>query len=306
MNLTEARNTLGVKNNSSEEEIKKAYKSLAIKWHPDRHSDEKKKEAEEKFAKISQAYDIICNPEKASGPNFHGGRHQGGEWNRKKQYDPMEHGEDVLCNVKITLEEAVQGSKKKVKLKKPFVCKPCDGLGLKKGKKRSECPSCNGSGVVTIRQRMFGGEFHARHNCPTCQGVGSLINSENACESCKGKKTVNKYTDVDLDIPSGVRTGMRLGSNGLGGEGVAGGPNGRLFIDIEVEEHKLYEIEEDTNDLNIVYNISYGQHYNGDTIEIRTIYGDKIDVKIPPQHNTIDPIIKPGYGLPGMPTDQEE
>lgn len=302
MNLNEARNILGVSNNASEEEIKKAYKRLAIKWHPDRHSEESKSEAEEKFAKISAANDILLNPEKASQNRF-GGFHQ--EWyqQRKRTYSPIQHGEDILSSTTITLEDAVQGIRKKINVNKPFVCKTCNGLGLKKGKKRTECSSCNGSGSVTIRQKVMGAEFHGRHTCPACQGVGSIIKAEDACEDCKGKKTIVKPDSIEIDIPSGVRDGMKLGANDLGGEGIAGGRNGRLFIDISVDEHEHYKIIDDGegNDLRLDYNISYYQHYHGDTVEIKTIYGDKIDVKIPPCHDVIDPIIKSGYGLPGPP-----
>lgn len=305
MNLQEARNILGVGQNASKDEIKKAYKRLAMKWHPDRHSDEdKKKEASQKFSRISSAHDILVNPQKSHQNNFQGFSSHARDWfnDRKNKYNPMEHGQDIFSYVKITLEESALGVNKKVKINKPCVCDSCKGLGMKEGSSRTDCSSCNGSGFIVTRQKIMGmnAEFNTRHNCPTCQGVGSVIAPKDSCEKCNGRKRINKVEEVDIEIPSGVRNGIKLGSNGLGGEGISGGRNGRLLIDIAVDEHEHYKIIDDTNDLRLNYNISYSQHYNGDIIEIKTIYGDKIDVKIPPCHNTIDPIVKIGYGLPSL------
>lgn len=302
MNLQEARNILGVGPNASKDEIKKAYRRLAMNWHPDKQPEEKKKEASEKFAKISTAHDILSNPQKAQQSHF-SGFNQSRQWyqERKRKYNPMRSGEHVYTSTKITLEEAVRGVSKKIKINRPVVCDSCDGNGMKKGRERTECASCNGTGIVTIRQKIMGAEFNARHNCPTCQGVGSIIEPKDACDKCRGKKTINKYEDVTIEIPSGVRNGMKLGANELGGQGIAGGANGRLFIDIMVEDHEHYKTIEDSDDLRLNYNISYGQHYHGDAVEIQTIYGDKIEIKIPPCHDTINPIIKDGYGLPSLP-----
>lgn len=304
MNLQEARNILGVSPDASKDDIKKAYRSMAMKWHPDRQTgEEKKKEASEKFAKISTAHEILLDPQQAQGGFFRNHNSMNRDWfnERKKRYSPMQHGKDIFTHITISLEEAVKGLSKKIRINRPCVCSSCNGLGMKNGASRRDCSSCNGSGYVVMRQKIMGAEFNTRHNCPTCQGVGSIIAPEDNCKICKGRKTVNKFEDVDIDIPSGVRTGIKLGANDLGGEGIAGGRNGRLFIDIEVDEHEHYKIIEETDHLRLNYNISYGQHYSGETIEIKTIYGDKIDVKIPPSHNIIDPIIKHGHGLPDRP-----
>ena len=298
MNLNELRNILGVTAESTPEEIKKAYRSKAMKYHPDRNPGDK--EAEENFRKVAEAYEILSDPEKVRRASA---GHPFRDWyqNAKRTYNPMQNGVDVSCHVTVTLEEAVNGTKKKVRINKPFVCDECSGLGLDKDKKRSDCPSCKGSGHVTMRHNVQGMEFHGRHTCPTCQGVGSIIKPEDTCKKCKGKKTINNFDNVDIDIPSGVRGGVKLGANDLGGEGIAGGRNGRLFIDIIVSEHEHYKIIEDSDNLRLDYNISYYQHFYGDTIEIKTVYGDKIHVKIPPKHDVVNPIIKLGYGLPGLP-----
>lgn len=301
MNLNEARNILGVEVNASEEDIKKAYRILAMKWHPDKHGEQKKKKASEKFTKISEAYDVLTNPEKATQNNFNFQSQKRYWQSRSKRYNPIQNGEDVFCDLSVTLEEAVQGTTKKVNIQKPVVCDLCHGTGLKSGKQRTECSSCKGGGYVSIRQRIMGTEFYGRHTCPTCQGIGSIIENQNACEQCKTKKTIKKETSVDVQIPSGVRDGVKLGANSLGGEGIAGGNNGRLFVNVQVEEHEHYKIIEGTNDLRLDYNISYYDHYFGGSFQLKTIYGDTIIVKIPEKHNLIDPIIKLGYGLPGMP-----
>lgn len=285
MNLTQARQILGVDEKSSHEEIKKAYKKLAVKYHPDKNPGDNS--AAKKFSDIQHAQDALLNPQKTNN-SFYREKH--------KPYDPFMVGDDLRCNVSITLEECARGCTKKIKINKPVMCKTCKGNGLKEKVERSICSTCHGVGYVSIN---FGG-MHIRNSCPSCRGIGSHIKPENRCSSCSGRRVVKENAEVEIEIPSGAFSGMIFKADGHGGEGIAGGPSGSLFIKIEVCNHEYFELIEDTLDLRLNYNISYRQHFYGDKIEIRTIYGDKILVEIPPKHNVINPIIKVGYGLPSI------
>lgn len=298
MNLSEARKILGVSKDASKDDIKKAYRSLAMKYHPDRNPDSK--EAEEKFKKISLAYEIINDPRKVKQSSPFGFNGFGGGF-RKKQYDPFQVGQDIHVSISITLEEAAKGVKKTMLFDRPSVCDSCDGRGLGKDKERSECPICKGKGFTTHHQKMGNGNFVMRSPCGACRGTGSYINPQDVCNKCGGKRYIKKNASVEANLPKGIRTGMTFSLEGEGGEGISGGPNGRLFIKPLVEDHKYYEFDPNSHyDLVLNYNISYYEHFYGTEIEVKSIYGNKIIVKIPPKSDVSKPIIKEGYGFPQL------
>ncbi len=287
MNLIEARQILGVPADASDQDIKKAYRKLAGKYHPDKNPDDPK-EAAEKFSQVSEAYEILSDPDKARKA---GGFHNMRANVRKQKYNPFTPGQDISITMSVTLEEAVKGVKKNIKVKRPVACSGCKGTGLAEGKERSECPTCQGYGFISHSQRMGNGNFVTRMPCPSCRGTGSYIPAENACKECGGKKWTSGWGEVEIDLPKGARSGMKFAIEGAGGEGLCGGPNGRLFIGVNVQEHEHYKfVENNSNDLRLNYNISYHQHYHGDEVEVTSIYGNKILIEIPPKHNLINPI----------------
>lgn len=299
MNLSEARQILNVSADASEDEIKKAYRSLAMKHHPDRNPDDKKA-AEERFAKISAAYEILSDPDKARASSSFGFQGFANGF-RKKQYDPFQVGKDLVATVSITLEEAAKGVSKKIFFDRPVVCGTCNGNGLDEGKQRSECTACKGKGFVTHHQKMGNGNFVVRSPCPACRATGTFVSPEDFCKKCNGKRYSLKQASLDVDLPKGIKTGMTFSVDGEGGEGISGGPNGRLFVKTEVKEHDFYKFDPNNQyNLMLDYNISYFDHFYGAEIELKSIYGNKIIVEIPPKFDTSKPIIKHGYGFPHL------
>ena len=296
---------LGVSKSADATEIKKAYRKLALKYHPDKNPGDK--EAEEKFKEAAEAYDVLSNEEKRRrydqfGHAGVGGAGQGGFGGGMSMDDifsqfgdifgsfggfsgfggfgggrsarRVNRGTNLRVKVKMNLQEIATGIEKKIKVKKYVACQHCNGTGAKDGKSYSTCSTCKGSGQVTRVQNTILGAMQTTSTCPTCEGEGKIINEK--CTFCNGEGVLMSEEVISINIPAGVGEGMQLSLSGKGNAARCGGVNGDLIVLIE-EEHP--ELVRDGNDL--LYNvfIGYPEAVLGETVEIPTIEG-KVKVKI--------------------------
>lgn len=296
---------LGVSKSADATEIKKAYRKLALKYHPDKNPGDK--EAEEKFKEAAEAYDVLSNEEKRHrydqfGYAGVGGAGQGGFGGGMSMDDifsqfgdifgsfggfsgfggfgggrgsrRVNRGTNLRVKVKMSLQEIATGIEKKIKVKKYVACQHCNGTGAKDGKSYSTCSTCKGSGQVTRVQNTILGAMQTTSTCPTCEGEGKIINEK--CTFCNGEGVLMSEEVISINIPAGVAEGMQLSLSGKGNAARRGGVNGDLIVLIE-EEHP--ELVRDGNDL--LYNvfIGYPEAVLGETVEIPTIEG-KVKVKI--------------------------
>ncbi|MBT4651093.1 molecular chaperone DnaJ [Candidatus Woesearchaeota archaeon] len=299
---------LGVEKSATKEEIKKAFKKLALKYHPDRAPEEKKKEYEEKFKEFNEAVSVLGDEKKRQqydqfgSESFQGGMggagHQGfdfsdvmsqfrsgafgnfddvfdqlfgGGGNRRRSR--ATRGADLLYELEITLEDAAQGIEKTIQLNKLEHCSECHGKGAKTF---TSCHHCQGSGYVKRTQRTPFGLFQQTGPCPYCHSKGEL--PEDSCKDCGGEGLVRKRKKLEVNIPAGVDNNMRLRVQGEGEVGTNNGPAGDLFVEIHIPTHKYFERRD--NDLHITIPISFTQAVLGDEIEVPTITG-KATLKIP-------------------------
>ena len=297
---------LGVSKSADATEIKKAYRKLALKYHPDKNPGDK--EAEEKFKEAAEAYDVLSNEEKRRrydqfGHAGVGGAGQGGFGGGMSMDDifsqfgdifgsfggfsgfggfgggrsarRVNRGTNLRVKVKMNLQEIATGIEKKIKVKKYVACQHCNGTGAKDGKSYSTCSTCKGSGQVTRVQNTILGAMQTTSTCPTCEGEGKIISEK--CTFCNGEGVLMSEEVISINIPAGVAEGMQLSLSGKGNAARRGGVNGELIALIEEEEHP--EMVRDGND--VVYNvfIGYPEAVLGETVEIPTIEG-KVKVKI--------------------------
>ncbi len=313
---------LGVSRSATQDEIKTAYRKLAIKFHPDKNRGNP--EAEDKFKEATEAYEVLSDPKKRSTyDNFGraglGGAGGGGQkaysdfsdifgdigdifsdffgggfsnsWGGGREGGRQSRGSDLRYNLEISLEDAALGKEVKLQIPREDVCDVCNGSRSAPGSNSNDCQTCNGLGQVRRTQ----GFFSVTSTCPSCQGVGKII--RNPCKACKGKGTVEKTKTLNLKIPSGVEMGSRLKVTGEG-EMSASGLAGDLYVVVNIKQHPFFERQ--GNDLIVRIDIPLTTGVIGSEVEIPTIDGKPVKMKIPPGTESGQVFRLKGKGLPFM------
>ncbi len=310
---------LGVNRDASDDEIKKAYRKLAMKFHPDRNPDNPK--AEEQFKEAKEAYEILSDGQKRAaydqyghagvdpqaggfggggfgGGGFgdafadifgdiFGGRAGGGGGGRSNIY----RGADLRYNLEISLEQAAKGTETKIRIPTMEVCDTCSGSGAKSGTQPKTCPTCQGSGQVRLQQ----GFFSIQQTCPKCHGTGRII--PDPCGTCHGAGRVKQHKTLSVKIPAGVDEGDRIRLAGEGEHGVNGGPPGDLYVQIHLKAHSVFQ--RDHNDLHCEMPISFTTAALGGEIEIPTLDG-AAKIKIPAETQSGKVFRLRGKGIKGV------
>src|SRR5438128_2795650 len=293
---------LGVGRSTSEEEIKRAYRKLAVKFHPDKNPDDP--HAEEKFKELGEAYDVLIDVDKRAAydrfghaafsqgaPGFGGGFHDpfdifrevfgGGSGGIFESFfggagggraEERQRGSDLRYDMQITLEEAAFGTEKEIEIRKLDTCDQCNGSGAEAGSRSINCPTCGGRGQV-ISSRGF---FQVSQTCPRCRGAGLII--EKPCRKCGGEGRVENSSRIKLKIPPGIGSGSRLRSSRNGEAGIRGGPPGDLYVVLHIKEHPVFQRDED--DLYCEVPISFPLAALGGEVPVPTLEG-KANGKIP-------------------------
>jgi molecular chaperone DnaJ len=289
---------LGVNKDASDEDIKKAYRKLAMKHHPDRNPD--RKDAEERFKEAKEAYEMLSEPEKrraydayghagvnaqmggmGAGPEGFGGFAEAfgdifsdifGAQGRGRA--SVFRGADLRYNLEVSLEQAARGTETKIRIPTMETCETCKGSGAKPGTQPKTCETCKGSGTVRLSQ----GFFSIQQTCPTCHGTGKMVTDP--CAACRGAGRIKKHKTLAVKIPAGVDEGDRIRLSGEGEAGVNGGPAGDLYVVIHLKAHSVFQ--RDGDDLHCEMPISFTQAALGGEIEIPTLEGSA-KIKVPPE-----------------------
>ena len=282
---------LGVPKNASDEEIKKSYRKLAMKFHPDRNQGEAAKEAEVKFKEAKEAYEMLSDPQKRAAYDQHGHagvdpnrRGQGGEGmggfaeafgdifgemfgqqQRGRGGRQVFRGGDLSYGMEVTLEEAAKGKEAQIRIPTHENCEVCSGTGAKPGTQAKTCGTCGGAGAVQVRQ----GFFSVQQTCPSCRGMGKTITDP--CIPCAGQGKIKKQKTLEVKIPAGIDGGMRIRSAGNGEPGTNGGPPGDLYIEIRQKKHDIFE--RDGDDLHCTVPINIVTAALGGEIDVPTLDG---------------------------------
>ncbi len=313
---------LGIKKGASDDEIKSAYRKMAMKYHPDRNQGDKS--AEEKFKEINKAYEVLKDPQKKAAYDQYGsaafengmGGGPGAGFNSNgfdfnfggeggfsdifsdifsdfmgggRSTQKSTKGQDLRYDMVITLEEAFTGTIKNISFRRNGKCSHCSGHG---GDSVTTCPKCRGAGVINIRQ----GFFMSQQMCPECNGTGHKV--KNPCSYCNGTGIETESKTLEVKIPSGVDNGTKLRISGEGEAGFAGSPSGDLFIYIMIKEHKIFERDGRNLFLNIP--LSFGEAALGGIIEVPIIEGGKADVNIPKGIQTGERLRLRGKGMTSL------
>ncbi len=310
---------LGVSKNASEQDIKQAYRKLALKYHPDRNKGDK--DAEEKFKEATEAYEILRDPKKratydkfghAGVSGFEGfGRGAysdfsdifgdfdfadifegffGSAFGSRTRTKRARRGADIQYDLSITLEEAASGEEVQIKVPRQESCEVCEGTGSKAGTKPTVCPLCNGSGQI----RQTQGFFSITQTCYKCKGEGKIISSP--CSSCGGTGLKQHKRTITVKIPAGVESGSRLKISGEGEQGPNSGTRGDLYVVIHVKKHAYFERH--GNDIMSMVDVSFPMVCLGGEIEVPTINGSKAKMKIPPGTENGQVFRLKGNGIP--------
>lgn len=291
---------LGVSRTANQDEIKKAYRKLSMKWHPDRNPNNKE-EAEEKFKEINKAYEILSDSQKrasydrfgfdAANQGAAGGGFSGGNFSdifgdvfgdifgnvRQTNGARQTRGHDLAYKIELSLEEAIHGVEKQIRIATQVRCGECHGSGMNAKSKKKTCPTCNGAGQVRMQQ----GFFSIAQPCPTCHGRGEII--ENPCNKCQGTGRVKDTRVLTVNIPAGVDNGDRIRLSGEGEAGELGAPAGDLYIEIFVRAHPIFERQD--NDLYCKMPISFTTACLGGDLEVPTLNG-RVKLSIPEETQT--------------------
>ena len=310
---------LGVSRDASERDIKKAYKRLAMKFHPDRNQGDDS--AADKFKEVKVAYEILTDSQKKAaydqyghaafeqggmgggggyggggqgdfgdifgdvfGDIFGGGRRGGGQARAQR-------GSDLRYNMELSLEEAVRGVSKEIEVPTLVECDICDGSGAKAGSSAQTCGTCHGHGQVQMRQ----GFFAVQQTCPTCNGKGKII--KDPCNSCHGQGRKQKTKTLNVKIPAGVDTGDRIRLSGEGEAGEHGAPAGDLYVQVHVKEHNIFE--RDGNNLYCEVPVSFSMAALGGEVEVPTLDG-RVNLKVPEETQTGRMFRMRGKGVKGV------
>lgn len=291
---------LGVPKNASDEEIKKSYRKLAMKHHPDRNQGDAAKAAEERFKEAKEAYEMLSDADKRAAydqhghagvdPNMRGPGGAGGssfadafgdifgdmfngqQGGRGRGGRQVFRGSDLSYAMEITLEEAANGKDAQIRIPSWDECETCHGSGAKAGTKPITCTTCHGQGAVQMRQ----GFFSVQQTCPQCHGTGKII--PDPCTTCHGQGKIKKQKTLEVKIPAGIDDGMRIRSVGNGEPGTNGGPPGDLYIEIRLKKHDIFE--RDGDDIHCSVPISFVTAALGGEIEVPTLAG-KAAIDIP-------------------------
>lgn len=321
---------LGVERAASADELKKAYRKLAVQYHPDKNPGDKT--AEEKFKEIGEAYDVLNDADKraaydryghaafqSGGPASAGGRGGGGFHDpfdifrevfgggggggifeeffggggRQRDRSGAVRGSDLRYDLEITLEEAARGTEKQIDLERAQECEKCKGTGSSKPGGSKTCPTCGGAGqVITTR-----GFFQVQQPCPDCSGAGQIIS--NPCSQCRGQGRVEKSGRIKLRIPPGITDGARLRSGGNGDAGARGGPAGDLYVVMHLKKHELFE--RDGADLYCEVPVSFAKAALGGELMVPTLDG-KASLKVPAGTQSATMFRLRGKGIPMLNT----
>ncbi len=307
---------LGVPKNASDDDIKKSYRKLAMKFHPDRNQGDAAKDAEAKFKEVKEAYEMLSDPQKRAAydqhghagvdPNMRGGA-EGfggfgdafgdifgdifGQARRGAGGRQVYRGNDLSYAMEITLEDAANGKNAELRIPSWENCDTCSGTGAKPGTSVKTCDTCHGSGVVQMRQ----GFFSVQQTCPHCRGNGKTITDP--CGTCHGQGKVKRQKTLEVKIPAGIDDGMRIRSAGNGEPGTNGGPPGDLFIEIRTKKHEIFE--RDGDDLHCQVPISITTAALGGEIRVPTLQGEAA-IDIPEGTQTDKQFRLRGKGIKGL------
>ncbi len=322
---------LGVTKGASDDEIKKAYRKVAMKYHPDRNPDDSS--AEDKFKEAAEAYEILSDADKKArydrlghagvDPNMGGGGGFRGGMTMEDIFDqfgdvfgnsgsPFEsffgggsrrsggqrtgqRGSNLRIKVSLTMEEIANGVTKKIKVKKQSECKTCSGSGAKDSSSVKTCSTCSGSGYVRQVKSTFLGQMQTTAACPSCNGSGQMITA--SCGSCKGEGRKYNEETIEIEIPAGVEEGMQLSMRGNGNAGKNGGPSGDLLINIIEKEHESLA----RDGQNVIYDLflNFADAALGTSVEVPTL-GGKVKIKIPAGTQAGKIFRLRGKGLPSV------
>ena len=294
---------LGVPKNATEDDIKKAYRKLAMKHHPDRNQGDDAKKSEDKFKEAKEAYEMLSDSQKRAAYDQHGhagvdpnmgrggpggegyggfaeafgdifGDIFGGAGGQRRSAGGQQvfRGSDLSYAMEITLEEAALGKETQIRIPAYETCDTCKGSGAKPGTQPKTCSTCSGAGTVHMRQ----GFFSIQQTCPHCHGTGKII--PEPCMTCAGQGKIKKNKTLEVKIPAGINEGMRIRSTGNGEPGTNGGPAGDLYIEIRIKQHDIFE--RDGDDLHCSVPIGLTTAALGGAIEVPTL-GGKAEIDLP-------------------------